>query len=131
MVVDLKKQNVYPFQSEQISKKTGSLLQITLYRWRIRSRFLRLYDEVERLDPENADSPGDTDVPDFNPWTCRTILVINRAVNLRQYVAATNLPEKMQITKISRKDRIFDIAPVIVPAPCVHWFAEILRFPCG
>ena len=30
MVMDLKKQDVYPFQSEQISKKTGSLLQITL-----------------------------------------------------------------------------------------------------
>lgn len=33
-----------------------------LYRWRIRSRFLRLYDEVEGLDPEHADSLGDTDV---------------------------------------------------------------------
>jgi hypothetical protein len=33
-----------------------------LYRWRIRSRFLRLYDEVRRLDPDHADSPGDTDI---------------------------------------------------------------------
>ena len=33
-----------------------------LYRWRIRSRFLRLYDEVQRLDPDHADSPGDTDI---------------------------------------------------------------------
>jgi TRAP transporter TAXI family solute receptor len=33
-----------------------------LYRWRIRSRFLRLYDEVQRLDPDHADSPEDTDV---------------------------------------------------------------------
>ena len=79
MVMDLKKQDVYPFQSEQINKKPGSLLQITflpllaltiplvklmppLCRWCIRSRFLRLYDEAERLDPENADSPGDTNV---------------------------------------------------------------------
>ena len=33
-----------------------------LYRWRIRSRFLRLYDEVQRLDPDHADRPGDIDV---------------------------------------------------------------------
>ena len=102
-----------------------------LCRWRIRSRFLRLYDEAERLDPENTDSPGDTDVADFIPGTCRTILAINSAASLRKYVAATNLPEKMQITKISRKDRIFDTAPVIVPAPYVHWFAAFPQFPCG
>jgi uncharacterized protein len=33
-----------------------------LYRWRIRSRFLRLYDEVQRLDPDLADSQADTDI---------------------------------------------------------------------
>lgn len=33
-----------------------------LYRWRIRSRFLRLYDEVQRLDPDHADSQADIDV---------------------------------------------------------------------
>jgi TRAP transporter TAXI family solute receptor len=33
-----------------------------LYRWRIRSRFLRLYDEVEGLDPEHDDNLGDTNV---------------------------------------------------------------------
>lgn len=33
-----------------------------LYRWRIQSRFLRLYDEVQGLDPDHADSPGDTDI---------------------------------------------------------------------
>lgn len=30
-----------------------------LYRWRIRSRFLRLYDEVQSLDPDEADSSPD------------------------------------------------------------------------
>lgn len=33
-----------------------------LYRWRIRSRFLRLYDEVQRLDPDHADSRDGIDV---------------------------------------------------------------------
>ena len=33
-----------------------------LYRWRIRSRFLRLYDEVQRLDPDHADNLADLDV---------------------------------------------------------------------
>ena len=32
-----------------------------LYRWRIRSRFLRLYDEIQRLDPEHDGSLADTD----------------------------------------------------------------------
>ena len=30
-----------------------------LYRWRIRSRFLRLYDEVQSLDPDEGDSSPD------------------------------------------------------------------------
>jgi hypothetical protein len=33
-----------------------------LYRWRIQSRFLRLYDEIQRLDPDHAEGPGDIDV---------------------------------------------------------------------
>jgi hypothetical protein len=32
-----------------------------LYRWRIRSRFLRLYDEIQSLDPEHDGSLADTD----------------------------------------------------------------------
>jgi hypothetical protein len=33
-----------------------------LYRWRIRSRFLRLYDEVQSLDPEHEGDQAGTDV---------------------------------------------------------------------
>jgi TRAP transporter TAXI family solute receptor len=33
-----------------------------VYRWRIQSRFLRLYDEVQSLDPDHADSLADIDV---------------------------------------------------------------------
>jgi len=32
-----------------------------LYRWRIRSRFLRLYDEIQNLDPQHDGSLADTD----------------------------------------------------------------------
>jgi TRAP transporter TAXI family solute receptor len=32
-----------------------------LYRWRIRSRFLRLYDEIQSLDPQHDGSLADTD----------------------------------------------------------------------
>ena len=33
-----------------------------IYRWRIQSRFLRLYDEVQRLDPDHAKNLADTDI---------------------------------------------------------------------
>jgi hypothetical protein len=33
-----------------------------LYRWRIRSRFLRLYDEIHELDPDHARSQSKSDV---------------------------------------------------------------------
>ena len=33
-----------------------------LYRWRVKSRFLRLYDEIQELDPDHADSLKDSDI---------------------------------------------------------------------
>ena len=33
-----------------------------IYRWRIQSRFLRLYDEVQSLDPDHSESLADTDI---------------------------------------------------------------------
>lgn len=33
-----------------------------LYRWRVKSRFLRLYDEIQELDPDHAGSLTDSDV---------------------------------------------------------------------